>query len=80
MKTATLLLGLALIVPGLGFAGSYAQKAKTMKQMDIVDTAASAGSFSTLVAAIKAAGLVDTLKGAFLPLPMRPLLSCRKVR
>jgi uncharacterized surface protein with fasciclin (FAS1) repeats len=63
MKTATLLLGLALIVPGLGFAGSYAQKAKTMKQMDIVDTAASAGSFSTLVAAIKAAGLVDTLKG-----------------
>ena len=31
---------------------------------DIVDTAANAGSFSTLVAAVKAAGLVDTLKGA----------------
>lgn len=31
---------------------------------DIVDTAVSAGSFSTLVAAVKAAGLVDTLKGA----------------
>lgn len=31
---------------------------------DIVDTAASAGSFNTLVAAVKAAGLVDTLKGA----------------
>jgi uncharacterized surface protein with fasciclin (FAS1) repeats len=30
---------------------------------DIVDTAASAGSFNTLVAAVKAAGLVDTLKG-----------------
>ncbi len=30
---------------------------------DIVDTAAKAGSFNTLVAAIKAAGLVDTLKG-----------------
>ena len=30
---------------------------------DIVDTAASAGSFKTLVAAVKAAGLVDTLKG-----------------
>ena len=30
---------------------------------DIVDTAVSAGSFSTLVAAVKAAGLVDTLKG-----------------
>ena len=31
---------------------------------DIVDTAVKAGSFSTLVAAVKAAGLVDTLKGA----------------
>ncbi|SDD31669.1 fasciclin domain-containing protein [Ruegeria marina] len=30
---------------------------------DIVDTAAGAGSFSTLVAAVQAAGLVDTLKG-----------------
>lgn len=30
---------------------------------DIVDTAVSAGSFETLVAAVKAAGLVDTLKG-----------------
>jgi uncharacterized surface protein with fasciclin (FAS1) repeats len=31
---------------------------------DIVDTAVSAGSFKTLVAAVTAAGLVDTLKGA----------------
>ena len=31
--------------------------------MDIVDTAVSAGSFTTLVAAVQAAGLVDTLKG-----------------
>ena len=30
---------------------------------DIVDTAVAAGNFNTLVAAIKAAGLVDTLKG-----------------
>jgi len=30
---------------------------------DIVDTAAAAGSFKTLVSAVKAAGLVDTLKG-----------------
>jgi len=30
---------------------------------DIVDTAVSAGNFNTLVAAVKAAGLVDTLKG-----------------
>jgi uncharacterized surface protein with fasciclin (FAS1) repeats len=31
---------------------------------DIIDTAVKAGSFNTLVAAIKAANLVDTLKGA----------------
>jgi uncharacterized surface protein with fasciclin (FAS1) repeats len=31
---------------------------------DIVDTAVKAGSFNTLVAVVKAAGLVDTLKGA----------------
>jgi uncharacterized surface protein with fasciclin (FAS1) repeats len=30
---------------------------------DIVDTAVSAGSFNTLVAAVKAANLVETLKG-----------------
>jgi uncharacterized surface protein with fasciclin (FAS1) repeats len=33
------------------------------KAADIVDTAASAGSFDTLVAAVQAAGLVETLKG-----------------
>ena len=33
------------------------------KAADIVDTAISAGNFKTLVAAVKAAGLVDTLKG-----------------
>ena len=33
-----------------------------MKQ-DIVDTAVAAGDFSTLVTAVKAAGLVETLKG-----------------
>ena len=32
-------------------------------KMDIVDTAVKAGSFKTLAAALKAAGLVDTLKG-----------------
>lgn len=31
--------------------------------MDIVDTAVGAGNFTTLVAAVQAAGLVDTLKG-----------------
>ena len=38
---------------------AIAQDAK----MDIVDTAVDAGDFTTLVAAVKAAGLVDTLKG-----------------
>ena len=33
-------------------------------KMDIVDTAVGAGSFKTLVAAVQAAGLVDTLKGS----------------
>lgn len=31
---------------------------------DIIDTAVAAGSFNTLAAAVTAAGLVDTLKGA----------------
>jgi uncharacterized surface protein with fasciclin (FAS1) repeats len=38
-------------------AGSHGDK------KDIVDTAAEAGSFNTLVAAVQAAGLVETLKG-----------------
>ncbi len=33
------------------------------RAQDIVDTAVKAGGFDTLVAAVKAAGLVDTLKG-----------------
>ena len=41
---------------------STAAFAGDMKK-DIVDTAVEAGSFETLVAAVQAAGLVDTLKG-----------------
>lgn len=37
--------------------------ATTAKADDIVDTAIAAGQFSTLVAAVQAAGLVETLKG-----------------
>ncbi|MDP3699678.1 MAG: fasciclin domain-containing protein [Hylemonella sp.] len=37
--------------------------ALTAQAADIVDTAVAAGSFKTLVAAVQAAGLVDTLKG-----------------
>lgn len=39
--------------------GAFAQDATA----DIVDTAIAAGDFSTLVAAVEAAGLVETLKG-----------------
>jgi uncharacterized surface protein with fasciclin (FAS1) repeats len=46
---------LALSVLSLAALGAQAK--------DIVDTAVSAGSFNTLVAAVKAAGLVETLKG-----------------
>ena len=52
------------------------------KQKDIVDTAVGAGNFKTLVAAVKAAGLVETLKGAgpftvFAPTD-EPSPSCRR--
>jgi len=50
----SLFLGLALIATGTAVAAP---------QADIVDTAKSAGSFNTLVAAIEAAGLTETLKG-----------------
>jgi uncharacterized surface protein with fasciclin (FAS1) repeats len=38
-------------------------KKEAKHSKDIVDTAVAAGSFKTLTAAVKAAGLVDTLKG-----------------
>lgn len=47
-----------------GFAMVTALLAPTFaKAADIVDTAVAAGSFNTLVTAVKAAGLVATLKG-----------------
>lgn len=47
-----------LIASLLAFGALTAAHAK-----DIVDTAVAAGSFKTLVTAVQAAGLVDTLKG-----------------
>jgi uncharacterized surface protein with fasciclin (FAS1) repeats len=49
---------IAATMLGLASTSAFAQ------QKDIVDTAAGAGQFSTLVAAVQAAGLVETLKGA----------------
>jgi uncharacterized surface protein with fasciclin (FAS1) repeats len=54
-------IGLGVWALTLGFAGSV--KAESMPDKDIVEVAASAGSFKTLVAAVQAAGLVDALKG-----------------
>ena len=51
------LLAAAAIAVPLAVSASMARAA------DIVDTAVSAGSFKTLVAAVEAAGLVETLKG-----------------
>ena len=47
-----------LIIAGAIALASVASQAK-----DIVETAVAAGSFKTLVTALQAAGLVDTLKG-----------------
>lgn len=54
-------IGMLAVVLSLGVSalGQAAEK----KSQDIVDTAVSAGSFKTLVAAVQAAGLVETLKG-----------------
>ncbi len=43
--------------------GAYGKPAYTKSSPDIVDTAVSAGSFKTLVTAVQAAGLEDTLRG-----------------
>lgn len=50
----------ALVVAALMVAPLSAARAESK---DIVDVAAGAGSFNTLVTAVKAAGLVETLKG-----------------
>jgi uncharacterized surface protein with fasciclin (FAS1) repeats len=49
---------LATLVAGMAFTSVSSQS------KDIVDTAVANGSFKTLAAALKAAGLVETLKGA----------------
>lgn len=53
---AVLAIAASLAVPAT--AGTHSEK------KDIVDTAVAAGSFKTLVQAVQAAGLVETLKGA----------------
>ena len=55
MFRSTTLAFVATLVTAPAFAGGHA--------MDIVDTAVGAGDFETLVAAVQAAELVETLKG-----------------
>lgn len=57
LRAFTLITLALLLVAPLAVASHHDEKA------DIVDTAVAAGSFETLVAAVKAADLVDTLKG-----------------
>jgi uncharacterized surface protein with fasciclin (FAS1) repeats len=52
LLAATAILGAGFLVTAQAYAA------------DIVDTAVAAGNFKTLVAAVQAAGLADTLKGA----------------
>jgi transforming growth factor-beta-induced protein len=54
--------GFAKSAPRRTFYSSSLSMAKKVVLTDIVDTAVAAGSFSTLAAALDAAGLVDTLK------------------
>ena len=55
------LLSIALVA--IAFASPAMAGHHGEKKMDIVETAANAGTFNTLIAAAKAAGLVDALKG-----------------
>ncbi|MCG8598464.1 MAG: fasciclin domain-containing protein [Kiloniellales bacterium] len=65
MGIKRLFLAVAVVVPALGLAACANTNAPSASapKADIVDTAVSAGSFNTLVAAVQAADLVDTLKG-----------------
>jgi uncharacterized surface protein with fasciclin (FAS1) repeats len=58
ISNLTAVAALTLLFAVETFAGNYAKQDK-----DIVDTAVAAGDFTTLAAALQAAGLVDTLKG-----------------
>lgn len=52
------------IIFGLSALVTPASAESKQAPKDIVDTAVAAGSFNTLAAALKAAGLIDTMKGA----------------
>ena len=59
----TLIKTIAAAFITIGLTGGAASAASHSGMKDVVDTAVEAGSFNTLVAAVQAGGLVDTLKG-----------------
>lgn len=61
-RTFTRRTALRLGLASMGAAGLAACGVTQTSTPDIVDTAVSAGQFTTLVAAVQAAGLVETLK------------------
>lgn len=62
-KLTAMVATVAVLALGAASASAYESSAKKQAPADIVDTAVAAGAFNTLVAAVQAAGLVDTLKG-----------------
>ncbi len=62
MKTIHALLALLLAIAVMASGCTY-QEPEVEEQKDIVDTAVDAGSFNTLVQAVQAAGLEETLRG-----------------
>jgi uncharacterized surface protein with fasciclin (FAS1) repeats len=63
LMAAAVFTGAAAGVACIGGSPVQAGNTAATDSKDIVDTAVGAGKFKTLVAAVKAAGLVDTLKG-----------------
>lgn len=59
----TAALALAVLTPSQPALGQASGNGKNAASKDIVTVATEAGSFTTLVTAVKAAGLVETLKG-----------------
>ena len=62
MKTISIA-KIIVLIASLGLTCALPAASSTAKEQDIVGGAAGAGTFKTLVAAVKAAGLVETLQG-----------------
>ena len=63
IRTTFIAAAAATVLALPAFANGHGHSAAAAPAQDIVDIAVANGSFTTLVAAVQAAGLVDTLKG-----------------